>query len=83
MDANCHGDICPCNICPGDICPYKQYLNCYWSNFDQTLNVGCWEHLEQIPTVMVTFVLATFFLETFVHIRKILGTIFKKFLMSM
>ena len=20
----------------GDICPYKQYLCCYWSNFDQT-----------------------------------------------
>ena len=35
-DANCYGDICPGNICPGDICPYKQYLSCYWSDFDQT-----------------------------------------------
>ena len=36
-----------------------------------TLNVGSWEHLEQIPTVMVTFVLATFVQVTFVHIRNI------------
>ena len=40
------------------------------------LNVGSWEHLEQIPTVTVTFVQAifvqeTFVLVTFVHIRNI------------
>ena len=38
--------------------PPTKYLNCYWPDFDQTLNVGFWEHLEQIPTgtVTVTFV---------------------------
>jgi len=25
-----------------------QYLSCYWPDFDETLNVGSWEHLEQI-----------------------------------
>ena len=39
--------------------------------FDETLKIGSWEHLEQIPTVMVTFVQATFVLTTFVHIRNI------------
>ena len=34
---NCHGDICAGNICPVDICPYREYLSCYWPNFDQTL----------------------------------------------
>ena len=28
---------CPGNICPGDICPDREYLSCYWPNFDQTL----------------------------------------------
>ena len=46
-------------------------LNCYWPDFDQTLKVGPCEHLEQIPTVTVTFVQATFVLVTFVHIRSI------------
>ena len=32
------------------------------------LKVGSWEHFEQIPTVTVTFVLATF---VHVHIRNI------------
>ena len=45
-----------------------QYLGCYSSDFDETLKVGSCEHLEQIPTVRVTFVLATF-----VHIRNILA----------
>ena len=54
------------HVCPGDICPYKQYLSCYWSNFDQTLIVGYWEHLEQILNGIVTFVQATF-----VHISNI------------
>ena len=40
-------------------------------NFDETLKIGSWEYLEQIPTVMVTFVQATFVLVTFVHIRNI------------
>ena len=29
----------------------QQYLSCYWPDFDETLKVGSWEHLEQIPTV--------------------------------
>ena len=75
-DASRYGDICPVNICPGDICPYQAYLSCYWPDADDTLQVGSWEHLEQIPTVTVTFVQAifvqaTFVLVTFVHIRNI------------
>ena len=35
---------------------YWQYLSCYWPDFDETLKVGSWEHLEQIPTLMVTIV---------------------------
>ena len=34
----------------------QQYLSCYLSDFDETLNVGSWEQLEHILTVMVTFV---------------------------
>ena len=49
--SNCHNDICPGYICPCNICPYKEYLSCYWSNFDQTLKVGSWDHLKHIPTV--------------------------------
>ena len=49
----------------------QQYLSCYWPDFDETLKVGSWEHLEKIPIVMVTFVQATFVLATFVHIRNI------------
>ena len=41
-DSNCHGDICPGHICPGNICTYKEYLSCYWHDFDQTLKVGSW-----------------------------------------
>ena len=70
-DHNCHRDICPGNICLGDICPYQEYLNCYWPDFDETLKVGSCEHLEQIPTVRVIFVHATFVLATFVYIRNI------------
>ena len=70
-DSDSHSDICPSNICPGYICPYQEYLDCYWPDFDQTLNIGSWEHLEQIPTVTMTFVHATFVLPTFVHIRTI------------
>ena len=68
-DSNCHGDICPGNISPGDICPYQEYLSCYWPEFYQTLQIGSWECLEQISTVMVAFVQAIFVLTTFVHIR--------------
>ena len=39
----------------------------------KTLKVASWEHLEQIPTVTVTFVPATFLLATIVHIRNILA----------
>ena len=48
-----------------------QYLSCYLPDFDETSNIGSWEHLEQSPTVMVTLVQATFVLATFVHIRNI------------
>ena len=37
----------------------------------QKTTVGCWKHLEEIPTVMLTFVQETFVLATFVHIRNI------------
>ena len=47
------------------------YLSCYWPDFDQTLKVGSWDIVEQVPTVTVTFVKATFVLATFVHIRNI------------
>ena len=70
-DANRHADIYPSNICPRNICPYKEYLSWYWPDFDQTLQEGSWDHLSQIPTVTVTFVHATFVLETLVHIRNI------------
>ena len=69
--SNCQGDICPRNICPRDICPYQEYLSCYWPDFDETLQVGSWVHLEQILTVTVTFVKAIFVLVKFVHIRNI------------
>ena len=36
-----------------------------------TLQVGSWEHLEQIPIVTVIFVQATFAQVTIVHIRNI------------
>ena len=70
-DSNCQGDICLGNICPRDICPNQEYLSSNWTDFDETLKIGSWEHQEQIPTVTVTFVQATFFLVTFVHIRSI------------
>ena len=65
-DSNCQGDICPHNICPCDICPYQEYLSCYWPDFDETLQVDSWAHLDQISTGIMTFVLATF-----VHINNI------------
>ena len=49
----------------------QQYLSCYWPDIDQTLKVDSWEPLEQIPTVTVKFVQATFVLATFVHIWNI------------
>ena len=55
-DSICHGDICQGNICPGDICPYQEYLSSNCPDFDETLKIGSWEHLEQIQTVMVTFI---------------------------
>ena len=71
-DSNCHGDICPDNICLRDICPYQEYFGCYWSDFDETLKVASWKHLEQIPTIKFKFVHATFVLSTFVHVSNIL-----------
>ena len=65
-DSNCYCDICPGNICLGHICPYQKYFSCYWPDFDQTLKVGSWDHLEQMPTVLETFVQATYVLATFV-----------------
>ena len=43
----------------------------YRANFDETLKVVSWEHLEQIPTVTATFVLTTIIQVTFVHIWNI------------
>ena len=63
-DSNCH-----CDICLGNICQYQKYLSCYEPDFDETLNVGFWDNLEQIPTVTVTIIQATFVLVTFDHIR--------------
>ena len=71
IDSNYQVDICTGNICPGNIFPYQEYLSCYWPDFDGTLKVACWKHLEQIPTIKLTFVQATFVLVTFVHIRNI------------
>ena len=62
-DHNCPGDNCPGNISPGYICQYQEHHNCYGHDFDQTLKVGSWEHLEPIPTVTWTFVQATFVLQ--------------------
>ena len=61
-------NICQDNICPGDICSDQEYLSCYCTDFDETVQVASWEHLEQIPTIKLTFVQATFVLVTFVHI---------------
>ena len=49
----------------------QQYLSCYWPDCGQTLNKGSWELIQQITTVTMTFVQATFFLGTFVHISNI------------
>ena len=41
------------------------------------LKVGSWEHLEQIPTVNVTSVQATFVLAILVHISEFSGKVIK------
>ena len=51
--------------------PPTKNLSCYRPDFNETLKVASWEHLEQILTVTVTFVQATFVQVTFVHIRNI------------
>ena len=66
-DSNYYRDICPGNICPSNIRQYREYLSCFWPNFDPILKVGSREHLEQIPSFTVTFVLAIFVLTTFVY----------------
>ena len=43
----------------------------YLPDFAQTLKVGFCDHPQQIPTVMVIFVQATFVLGTFIHVRNI------------
>ena len=70
-DFNYGSNICPGNIGPGNICPYQENLICFLPDFDQTLNVGSQDYLEQIPTVTGIFVQAKFVLVTFVHIRNI------------
>ena len=65
-DYNCHH-----NICLGNICPYQQYRSCSWPDLDQTLNKRSMKHMQQITTVITTFVKATFVLVTFVHIINI------------
>ena len=59
-DSDYQVEIFPRNICPRNICPYQEYLSCYRPDFDETLKVGSWEHQEQIPTVTMAFVQATF-----------------------
>ena len=54
---------------------YRQYLSYYKHDFDQALKIGSCDHLEQIPTVTMTIVQATFVLPTFVHIRNILAVV--------
>ena len=54
-----------------DLNKYIYIRNISGPDYDETLKIGSLEHLEQIPTVMLTFVKATFVLVTFVHFRKI------------
>ena len=63
-DSNYQVDICPGDICHGDICPYQEYLHCLWPNYDETWKVASREHIEQIPTLKLTFVQSTFILAT-------------------
>ena len=49
----------------------QQYLSSYWPDFEQTSNVGSWEHLKQISNVTMTFVQVTYVLATFAHISNI------------
>ena len=51
--------------------PPTKNLSCYWPDFDDTLKVASWERLEQMLTVMATFVQATFVQVTFDHVRNI------------
>ena len=46
-NSNWPSDICLGNICLGHICPYQEYLSCYQLDFDQTLKVSSWEHLQR------------------------------------
>ena len=49
------------------------------TDFYETLQVSSWEHLEHIPTVMVTFVQVTFVLATVVNMTTVNYTIWTKF----
>ena len=57
-DSKCHCDICPGNICPCNICPYKEYISCYWLDFDQTLRFFIPSFID--ANCHETFVLATY-----------------------
>ena len=46
-------------------------LSCHWPDFGGTLKEDSWEHIEQIPTVAVIFIQATYVLATFVDISNI------------
>ena len=77
---NCQMDICPCNICPGNICSYQQYLSCYWPNFDQISKSALWDHpYQQMSTVTVTFVRATFDLATVCPYQLLLNQFWQNF----
>ena len=39
-----------------DLKIFEEYLSSNRPDFDETLKVGSWEHLEQITTVTVAFV---------------------------
>ena len=49
-DPNCHSDICP-----GDICPCQEFLSCYRPNFHENLKLCFFDHLYEMPTVLMTF----------------------------
>ena len=48
-------DICPFNNCPCDTCLHQEYLSCHWPDLHQTLKVGPWNNLEDIPFMTVKF----------------------------
>ena len=76
-DANCYGDICPYNICPCYICQNKQYLCCYWSNFDKTFwTQFMWSHNQNVlgQTFSRPKILLGFLTREFIGPKKMLNS---------